>query len=367
MLNTTRRPAAIIGLTAVAGLTLTACSEEGGNGATQVEGLADATGQLSGEGATSQQRAMDHFAALFEAAAPGSTLSYNATGSGSGQTQFIAGTVAFAGSDSALDEGQVADAKKRCQGNDAWHLPMVIGPVALAYNIEGVDNLVLSPAVAAKIFKGDITKWNDKEIAELNEGAKLPDQKITTVYRSEESGTSQNFQRFLADAAPDVWTEEPSKSFPSAVGTGANGSAGVANEVKDIPGSITYVEAGFAKDQGLGISQIDFGTGPVELTPESVNKALEAVEFKGGSEHDLVVDTDKLFAMRDTEGAYPLVLTTYEIVCSAGYDDQTRDLLKNFLKVSLEEGQGEELEELGYIPVDGTYKEKLVAAVDAIS
>ncbi|WP_448852904.1 phosphate ABC transporter substrate-binding protein PstS [Corynebacterium sp. 335C] len=364
-MNTTRRrSAAILGLTAVAGLTLTACSEAGGSGESQAEGLTEATGQLQGEGATSQQRAMDHFAALYEAASPGSTLSYNATGSGSGQTQFIEGTVAFAGSDSALDEEQVGQAKERCGGNDAWHLPMVIGPVALAYNVPGVDNLNLTPDLAAQIFKGDITKWNDPALAEVNPDAELPDEKITPVYRSEESGTSQNFQQFLASAT-DLWDEEPSKSFPSAVGTGANGSAGVADQVNAIPGSITYVEAGFAKDNGLGIANIDFGNGPVELTPESVNKALSAIDFVGSSEHDMVVDTDALFAMTE-DGAYPLVLTTYEIVCSAGYDDQTRDLLKNFLNVVLADGQGSELEDLGYIPVDGEYKDKLKAAVDAI-
>ncbi|MDO4609844.1 phosphate ABC transporter substrate-binding protein PstS [Corynebacterium sp.] len=342
---------------------MTACSESGG-GETQVEGLADATGQLQGEGATSQQRAMDHFAALYEAASPGSTLSYNATGSGSGQSQFIAGTTAFAGSDSALDEDQVDDAKKRCGGNDAWHLPMVIGPVAIAYNVEGVDDLVLTPDLVAKIFKGDITEWNDKAIAEANPDAKLPDEKITPVYRSEESGTSENFQRFLKDAT-DSWDVEPSKSFPKEVGTGAQGSSGVADQVSLTPGSITYVESGFAKDKGLGIAQIDFGSGPVELNAESVNKALSAVEFTGSSENDMVVDTDALFAMTE-EGAYPLVLTTYEIVCSSGYDDQTRDLLKNFLTVVLEKGQSQELEDLGYIPVDGDYKAKLKGAVDAI-
>ncbi len=173
MLKNTRR-AAILGLTAVAGLTLSACSEGGSNAESQVEGLAETTGELQGEGATSQQRAMDLFATLFETNSPGSTLSYNATGSGSGQSQFIANTVAFAGSDSPLKEEQIEDAKKRCEGNDAWHLPMVSGPVAIAYNLEGVD-VALSPSVTAQIFDGKITTWNDPAIAELNEGVDLPD------------------------------------------------------------------------------------------------------------------------------------------------------------------------------------------------
>lgn len=362
MLNKNRRLAAIVGLTAAAGLTLTACSEGGGENS-QVEGLADVTGELQGEGATSQQRAMDQFAALFEMSKPGSTLSYNATGSGAGQTRFIAGEVAFAGSDSALDEEQAAQAAERCAGNEAWHLPMVIGPVAVAYNLDGVD-ITLSPEVIAQIFNGDITNWNDPAIAELNEG-ELPDQNITVVYRSEESGTSDNFMKFLSAAAPEAWPHEASKSFPSATGSGANGSAGVVDEVSQIPGAITYVESGFAKDKDLGVSKIDFGHGAVELNADTVGKAMDQVEYSGEG-NNMVVDADALFSM-DEEGAYPLVLTTYEIVCSSGYDDQTRDLLKNFLTVSLEEGQNEELEALGYIPVQGDFKQKLTDAVEAIS
>lgn len=346
-----------------AGLALTACSEGGGTGADQVEGLADVGGELQGEGATSQQRAMDQFASLFEVAAPGSTLSYNATGSGSGQSRFIDGQVAFAGSDSPLKDEQVAAAKERCGGNDALHLPMVIGPVAVAYNLEGVD-LTLTPSLIARIFDGRITSWDDPAIAEVNEGVALPDEGITVVYRSEESGTSDNFMKFLSAAAPEDWRLEHSKSFPSATGSGASGSAGVADEVSQVPGAITYVESGFATDKGLGIAAIDFGAGPVELTPETVNTALSRLEYSGEGAN-MVVDAEKLFAMTEA-GAYPLVLTTYEIVCSAGYDGQTRDLLKNFLHVVLETGQDERLAELGYIPVEGEFKDRLAAAVDSI-
>ncbi|MEX3528098.1 phosphate ABC transporter substrate-binding protein PstS [Corynebacterium xerosis] len=363
MLKNTRRRATILGLTAVAGLTLSACSETGSTGESQVEGLSETTGELQGEGATSQQRAMDLFATLFESNSPGSTLSYNATGSGSGQSQFIANTVAFAGSDSPLKDEQIADAAERCGGNDAWHLPMVIGPVAIAYNLEGVD-VSLTPALTAQIFDGKITKWNDPAIAEVNEGVELPDTDISVVYRSEESGTTDNFMKFLTSAAPEDWEHEASKSFPTANGQGANGSAGVVDQVAQVPGAITYVEAGFAKDKDLGIAKMDFGNGPVELNADTVGTALDQVEFSGEG-NDMVVDSEALFAM-DAEGAYPLVLTTYEIVCSAGYDETTRDLVKNFFKIVLEEGQSQELEDLGYIPVQGEFKQKLVDAVDAI-
>lgn len=363
MLKNNRRCAAILGATAVAGLTLSACSEGGQAAESQVEGLAETSGELQGEGATSQQRAMDLFATLYEANSAGSTLSYNATGSGAGQSQFISNQVAFAGSDSPLKGDQVTQAAERCGGNDAWHLPMVIGPVAIAYNLDGVD-VALTPALTAQVFDGKITKWNDPAIAAVNEGVALPDTNITVVYRSEESGTTDNFMKFLTAAAPEEWPHEASKSFPTANGSGANGSAGVVDQVAQIPGAITYVESGFAKDKDLGIAKLDFGNGAVELNADTVGAALDQVAFKGEG-NDMVVDSEALFAMK-AEGAYPLVLTTYEIVCSAGYDETTRDLVKNFFKIVLETGQTQELEDLGYIPVQGDFKQKLVDAVDAI-
>ena len=117
-------------------------------------------------------------------------------------TQFIAKQVDFAGSDSALKDDQVAQAADRCGGNPAWNLPLVFGPVAMAYNVEGVDKLVVNGDVLAKIFQGQITKWNDPAIAALNTGATLPDTDITPIYRSDSSGTTDNFQKYLAAAAP---------------------------------------------------------------------------------------------------------------------------------------------------------------------
>ncbi|WP_232843241.1 phosphate ABC transporter substrate-binding protein PstS [Corynebacterium hindlerae] len=365
MIRNFKRTVAVLGAVAAGSIALTACSEtseNGSDGTTKVEGLSNTTGQLVAEGASSQQKAVDLFGIKYSEAVPGATFSYTASGSGSGQKQFIAGQVAFGGSDSPLKDDQVEAAKQRCEGNEAWHLPMVIGPVAVAYNIPGVDSVVLTPEVTAKIFKGEITKWNAPEIVELNKDAKLPELDIKVVYRSEESGTTDNFQKFLKATSNGVW-EGSGKSFPAAVGAGANGSTGVVGEVEKTEGGITYVEAGFAKDAGLGVAKIDFGSGAVELSNESVNKALANLSYKGEG-HNMVVDSTKLFEMKEA-GAYPLVLTTYEIVCSAGYDAETSGRVKDFLKVALA-NQGSDLEELGYIPVEGEFKDKLTAAVDAI-
>ena len=128
--------------------------------------------------------------------------------------QFIAKQVDFAGSDSALKDDQVEQAAERCGGNEAWNLPLVFGPVAMAYNLEGVDKLVVNGDVLAKVFQGQIKKWNDPAIASLNSGATLPDADIKPIYRSDSSGTTDNFQKYLAAAAPQAWTKEAGKRVP---------------------------------------------------------------------------------------------------------------------------------------------------------
>ncbi len=348
-------------------LILTACSNAdnndngGSNGAESTREMEEATGELRGEGASSQDNAIQNiFGPAFSNT--GATLAYTASGSGDGQKKFIAGQADFAGSDSPLKDDQIADAKKRCEGNDAWHLPMVIGPVAIAYHLEGVDTLNLSTKTVAKIFKGEIKKWDDEAIKSENEGVDLPSKSIEVVYRSDESGTSDNFQKFLA-ASTGEWDSE-GKQFPTKVGTGAPKSKGVADQVAQTDGAITYVESGFAEElDKVNVANIDFGAGPVELNKENVNKALNAAEFKGEG-NDLVVDSKKLYSLKG-EGEYPLVLTTYEIVCSAGYDENTGKLVKNFLYTILD-NQNDDLADQGYIPLDGEFKSKLEKAVDAL-
>ena len=375
MIRNFKRASAIFGAIAVSSTVLVACSNDDSDTTTDASGAATASteaamstdglsgtsGELVGEGASSQQNAMDEFGIAFNDATGGDAyLSYTASGSGAGISAFINGTVDFAGSDSALKDDEQEQANERCGGNEAWNLPSVIGPVAIAYNLEGVDELNLSVETIAAIFKGEITTWNDPAIAAENEGTDLPDTPIQVVYRSDESGTSANFQRFLA-AATDNWDSE-GKQFPQEVGTGANGSSGVAGEVKNLDGGITYVESGFATEQGLGVANVDFGSGPVALDATSVGAALDGLEFKGTG-HNMVVDTDALFAS-EAEGAYPLILTTYNIVCSAGYDDETRNLVKDFFTVMLDNQDA--VADRGYIPVTGAHLERLREAVDAL-
>jgi len=358
--------------TAITGMTLTACGSDNNSGSSSTTGAsgsssssADCGGknQLTAEGSTAQQNAIALFNQVWGQKCPGKNLSYNPTGSGAGVTQFIANNVDFAGSDSPLSKDQPDQAAKRCGGNPAWNLPLVFGPVALAYNVQGADKLTVNGEVLAKIFSGGITNWNDPAIAALNSGVTLPDEKITPIYRSDSSGTTDNFQKYLTAAAPDAWTKGAGKEFQGGAGEGAQKSAGVVQAVQATPGSIGYVEKGFAAQAGLPMAQIDTGSGPVALTDDTARKAIDSAKFAGEGK-DLVLDLNSIYATKEA-GAYPLVLATYSIVCSKGYPADTAAAVKSFLTVAANNGQ-EGLPAAGYVPLPDAFKQRLLASVSAI-
>jgi len=365
-----------VSVAAIAALTLAGCgsdnntassggSSSAASGSSSSAAPADCGGKnaLTAEGSTAQQNAIALFNQVWGQKCPGKNLSYNPTGSGAGREQFIAKNVDFAGSDSALSGDQVADAAKRCGGNPAWNLPLVFGPIAMVYNVEGVDKLVLNGDTLAKIFQGQITKWNDPAIAALNSGATLPDTAITPIYRSDSSGTTDNFQKYLKAAAPESWKKDAGSEFQGGAGEGASKSAGVTQAVQATPGSIGYVEKGFAVQAGLTFARIDTGAGPVELTNETAGKAIDAAKFAADG-NDLALDLASLYGTKEP-GAYPLVLATYEIVCSAGYDADTSAAVKSFLTVSANDAQGG-LADAGYVPLPEKFKERLLTSVQAI-
>jgi phosphate transport system substrate-binding protein len=362
-----------VSATAIAALTLTACGSDNNAGTSSSSAAggsssasADCGGKntLTAEGSTAQQNAIAEFNKAWGQACSGKTLSYNGTGSGAGVTQFIAKQVDFAGSDSALAKDQVDPAAARCGGNPAWNLPLVFGPVALAYNLEGVDKLVVNADVLAKIFTGAITTWNDPAIAALNSGATLPDTKITPIYRNDSSGTTDNFQKYLTAAAPQTWTKGAGKEFQGGAGEGAAKSAGVVQAVQATAGAIGYVEKSPAAAANLPFAQIDSGAGAVALTDDSTKAAVGDAKFKADG-MDLALDLDALYATK-AAGAYPLMLATYEIVCSKGYDADTAAAVKSFLTVAANQGQAN-LSAAGFVPLPDAFKERLLKSVDAIA
>lgn len=360
-----------VSVAAIAALTLAGCgsdnnapsgSSESGSASASA---ADCGGKnaVTAEGSTAQQNAIALFNQVWSQKCQGKNLSYNPTGSGAGREQFVAGNVDFAGSDSAIKEEQAAQAAERCGGNPAWNLPLVFGPIAMAYNVEGVEGLVLNGDTLAKIFQGQITKWNDPAIAALNEGKTLPDVNITPIYRSDSSGTTDNFQKYLEAASGGAWTKGDGSEFQGGAGEGAQKSAGVAQAVQATPGAIGYVEKGFADQAGIPYAQIDNGSGAVELNDESAGKAIDAAKFAAEG-NDLTLDLASLYGMQEP-GAYPLMLATYEIVCSNGYDAETAEAVKSFLTVAANDGQSG-LSAAGYVPLPEKFKERLLTSIDAI-
>ncbi|HYN30414.1 MAG TPA: phosphate ABC transporter substrate-binding protein PstS [Dermatophilaceae bacterium] len=325
------------------------------------------SGTLSGEGSSAQKNAIEEVIAAYGEECADATINYNPTGSGAGIKQFIAGQVDFAGSDSAL-KTEEKDGKIEAQeaatfcGSPAWHLPMVTGPIAVAYNVAGVEGLVLTPPVIADIFSGKVTKWNDPAIAGLNSGVSLPDQSIKVFFRSDESGTTENFTKYLAGAAAEKWTEEPSKKWLG-TGEGKEKSSGVSEGVKSTAGGITYVEWSYARDNKLGIAKVDNGAGPVELTGATVGKAVAAAT-PDGEGNDLRLKLD--YSTKEA-GAYPILLVTYEIVCSKGKDATTQANLKKFLGYFASTDAQKSLEEIGYAPLPEEIRAKVETAVTALS
>jgi len=365
------------GVTAVAAMALAACGSNpsssstattaAGSSSTPSASGACPSGTLNAEGSTAQKNAIEQAISDYQDLCKGVTINYNATGSGAGIKQFNGGQVDFAGSDSALKSVAVdgvveADAAKtRCMGNDAWNLPMAVGPIAIVFNVDGVSKLTLTPEVAAKIFSGAVTTWNDPAIAKLNSGVTLPSTKINVFYRSDDSGTTENFTKYLAGAGNGAWTKPPAKAW-AGIGSGKNASAGVVQGVQQTKDSITYVEWSYARDAKLPIASIDNGGGPIELTAASAGKAIAAAK-PAGTGNDLKLSLDYT---TKAAGTYPIVLVTYEVVCSKGLDAQKTALEKGFLSYYASADTQAGLTDLGYAPLPEEVRTKVAAAVEAI-
>jgi phosphate transport system substrate-binding protein len=297
----------------------------------------------------------------YQTACSGATIDYQANGSGAGIKDFINKQTAFAGSDSALKEKDKTDADARCAAGPAIDLPMVGGAIVAAYNLSGVDKLVLTPQLLAQIYSGKITKWNDPAIAAANSGVTLPDATIAAFHRSDSSGTTDNFTKYLAAQAAADWSFSNSKDWKAPGGQGAKGSDGVASSVKTTPNSIGYVELSFAQDQSLTSAWVDNGGGAVEATSANAAVTIETASVTGTG-NDLALKIDY-----STTKGYPIVLVTYEITCEKGLDSSLVPLTKAFLTYTASDEAQAKLSSTGYVPITGELLTKVRTAVSSIS
>ena len=295
---------------------------------------------ISGSGSSAQKGAMDAWRSEFHRLHPELRVNYQANGSGAGIRDFIAGTTAFAGSDVAMQPQEQVLADRRC-GSRATQLPMVVGPIALAYNLPSVPDLKLSPTTMAGIFSRRISRWDAPEIAADNRGMHLPNAGIRLFHRSDDSGTTHNFTNYLKAAGR--WPYEPSRKWTGS-GQGVSGSAGITEAVRRTKGSIGYVEYGFASNALLRTAKVRNASGQfVALSPESATKALEGARIVGQND-DLVVRFDYL---TKSKGAYPIILVTYEISCASNSDP----LVQTFLRYTAGDAGQSYLSLYGYAPL----------------
>jgi phosphate transport system substrate-binding protein len=362
-----QRSGYLAGIALTATLALAACGSDntstgsGSNNASAAPGSCG-TGSLTAQGSTAQKNAIAEWTKKYSAQCSGASVNYQGTGSGAGVQAFIQGTADFAGSDSYLKDDEQKQADAKCAGGPALNIPMVVGPIAVVYNLDGVKGLQLDSPTLAKIFSGKITKWNDPAIAALNSGATLPSTAIQAVHRSDESGTTDNFTKYLSKTAKADWTYDHAKAWKAPGGTGAAKSDGVAALVKSTAGTIAYVELSFAENSSLSMAKIKNGAGEfTELTGDSAGKTIEGAKVVGTG-NDLKMDIDYATT---TPGAYPIVLVTYEIACSKG-SAKAADI-KAFLTYTSSSAGQSVLSDLGYAPLPASVQSKVATSVASIS
>jgi phosphate transport system substrate-binding protein len=274
----------------------------------------------------------------------GVQINYQSIGSGGGIRQFTEGTVDFGASD-----GPMTDEQMQAVGGHVLHVPTVMGAVVLTYNLPGLGNAKLKfdgPAIA-DIFQGKITKWNDKRIAGMNPGVKLPDEDIIVVHRSDGSGTSYIFTDFLSKVSPD-WKEKVGKStsvnWP--VGLGGKGNEGVTQQIKQTEGALGYVELIYALSNKLPYADVKNAAGQfVEPSLASVSAAAASAKFEK--------NTDFRVSITNAPGAqaYPIASFTWLLVRPDVKDPAKGKAIRDFLAWMITPDAQKMAEELQYAPL----------------
>jgi phosphate transport system substrate-binding protein len=328
-----------LGALALAG-GLAACGSSSDNGSASASSDSGIPGgTINGAGSTFVQPLVEEWGKAVSDQ-DGLTVNYTGNGSGAGQAQLINGTVDFAGSDPPLEPSQFKQVESK-NGTSAVQIPVAFGAVTLSYNVPGLDaGLKLDGATIADIFLGKVTKWNDPEIAKLNQGTQLPDSDITVIHRSDDSGTTKLFTTFLADYSP-TWKKQvgvdSTVKWPT--GTGANGNDGVAGAIKQTSGSIGYVELAYALQSGFTTASVQNSDGQF-VAPDLKSTTAAAENIK------LPSNLGVLSVNSPGADSYPIAsathLMTYKDLCKAGLSKTDAENVVGFLNYVLGSGQDTE-------------------------
>ncbi len=283
--------------------------------------------ELNGAGATFPAPLYERYWAELRRDIPELQVNYQAIGSGGGIRQMIAGTVDFGGSDAAMTDAQMEQVSR-----GVILVPTAGGAVSIVYNLPGVNNLRLPRSVYPAIFSGQITRWNDPQIAAANPGVDLPDMPIRSVVRADSSGTTFIFTNHLSAIDPYFrgrvgvgtaprWTTTPIQG---------RGNPGVAAQVARTRGAIGYVEYAYAKQNNLQTAQLENRTGEyVAPSLETTEQALSSLVFP---------DNFRVF-VDDPSAGYPIAGLTWMMVYRQYSDAETADAVKQLVEWVLTDGQ----------------------------
>ncbi len=325
------------------------------------------SGNLIGAGASSQEAVQTAWRAGYVDVQPDVQVDYASVGSGAGREQFLAGATNFAGSDAFLDEEELEAATDDavCGPAGAIEFPVYVSPIALPFNLPGIDSLNLPADVIAGIFAETITSWDDPAIADANPDVELPALAINPVHRADDSGTTENFTSYLDVVASDVWTYGEIETWPSDLtGEAAPQTSGVIAAVTAGEGSITYADASQAGS--LATAAVGVGENFVPYSPEAAAAILDASStVEGRGQYDLAIEVDR---GTDADGVYPIVLVSYAIACAEYADENTVALVQSYLGyVTSADGQALAAEQAGSAPISDTLRGQITEALDSIT
>lgn len=319
--------------------------DEGGGGAVT----------LNASGATFQKAAQEIAIEAFAKVRKNITVNYAAGGSGKGRKEFADGVVDYACTDAPYKPEEAAKAK----GGELLYIPNVLGAITVSYNVAGIDKLQLSPETIAKIFQREIQRWNDPVIAADNPGASLPNISIAVVRRSDGSGTTENFTRYLHETAGGAWKLKfgSTVEWPGDTQAG-NGNNGVAGVVKKTNGAVGYVDLSDAIENKLQFAAVKNAAGKY-VAPDAASVTAAA--------DGITVDDKLLFSALNAKGeaAYPITAQSWCVVYAKQPDKAKGEALKAWFKFLLTDGQ-QLLPDINFAPVPKSLQDKALAQIEKI-
>jgi len=338
---------AITAVVVLASLGMISCK----NTATSSEGAAV---RLQGSGASFPFPIYSKWFKAYSEAHPNVEIDYQSTGSGAGVKSFIDKTVDFAASDKAMTPAEIT----RVEGG-VQLLPLTAGTIVLTFNVPGVHELKLSRLAYVGIFLGKIKMWNDPAIVKSNPGVNLPGSAINVVVRADSSGTTFVFTQHLSAISKEFATSPGRNDMPAwPVGTRSKGNEGVTASVQTTPGSIGYIEYGYAMSQKMPMAQLENKSGAfITASTASGQAALASVNFP---ENLIAWVPDP-----DAKDAYPIATFTWLLCYKKNPDPQKAEVLRNVVTYILTDGQ-KESESLGYIPLPDAVIAKVKAVIQNI-